>query len=397
MIEGVGRARRQLLQDGQARSAVTTASRSLDARPQPELQREDRQHASRGRASPTASSSSSTRTSTTSTTRSPAGELRRRVREPASPKVIPRVLDEREQAQAASRSNSADQTNYVTMNVTQPPFDDLAVRRAMNWVMDRDRASRKRLGRRRCPVAVAGSAILPDAMHGQRAEELLPVQDVRVTTGSVPEGEGRDGEVEVRELERCLQRRQGVQERPVDRRRPCGRQGDAARRSSRARRRSESPSRSRCGERRLPGHPDDRRTTLPISDASALVQGLRGPGRRSSIRCSSARASSRPATRTTRSSASRPSQVKALEGHREHDRACPRIDAMASIRCAKKTGNARYDVLRRGRSRSAHDEDRPVDPVSSGRDQLNDARLERRERGTFDQDAGLAAFGARIR
>src|SRR5262249_16831218 len=33
--------------------------------------------------------------------------------------------------------NSGDQTNYITMNLTQPPFDDIAVRRAMNWVMDR--------------------------------------------------------------------------------------------------------------------------------------------------------------------------------------------------------------------------------------------------------------------
>ena len=34
-------------------------------------------------------------------------------------------------------SNSGDRTWYLTMNLTQPPFDDLNVRKAMNWVMDK--------------------------------------------------------------------------------------------------------------------------------------------------------------------------------------------------------------------------------------------------------------------
>jgi peptide/nickel transport system substrate-binding protein len=33
--------------------------------------------------------------------------------------------------------NSGDRTWYITMNTTQPPFDDLKVRQAMNWVMDK--------------------------------------------------------------------------------------------------------------------------------------------------------------------------------------------------------------------------------------------------------------------
>jgi len=33
--------------------------------------------------------------------------------------------------------NSGDRTWYLTMNLTQPPFDDVHVRRAMNWVMDK--------------------------------------------------------------------------------------------------------------------------------------------------------------------------------------------------------------------------------------------------------------------
>jgi peptide/nickel transport system substrate-binding protein len=33
--------------------------------------------------------------------------------------------------------NSADGTYYITMNLTQPPFDDLHVRKAMNWIIDK--------------------------------------------------------------------------------------------------------------------------------------------------------------------------------------------------------------------------------------------------------------------
>ena len=33
--------------------------------------------------------------------------------------------------------NSGDRTWYLTMNLTQAPFDDIHVRRAMNWIMDK--------------------------------------------------------------------------------------------------------------------------------------------------------------------------------------------------------------------------------------------------------------------
>ena len=34
-------------------------------------------------------------------------------------------------------SNSGDRTWYITMNWAVPPFDDLHVRKAVNWVMDK--------------------------------------------------------------------------------------------------------------------------------------------------------------------------------------------------------------------------------------------------------------------
>jgi peptide/nickel transport system substrate-binding protein len=59
------------------------------------------------------------------------------------------------------RSNSADGTYYITMNLTQPPFDDIHVRKAMNWVMDKE-ALRKAWGG---PVAGdVAQHILPNPM-----------------------------------------------------------------------------------------------------------------------------------------------------------------------------------------------------------------------------------------
>lgn len=68
---------------------------------------------------------------------------------------------------------SADQTNYITMNLTQAPFDDVHVRRAMNWVMDRG-SLRKAWG-----GATAGGIaqhILPDSMLNNVLKNFHPYQ-----------------------------------------------------------------------------------------------------------------------------------------------------------------------------------------------------------------------------
>ena len=78
--------------------------------------------------------------------------------------------------------NSADQTNYVTMNVTQPPFDDIAVRRAMNWVMDRAGLRSAWGGPISGPVA---QHILPDAMLGNALKNFHPFKTPG-DHGSVP-------------------------------------------------------------------------------------------------------------------------------------------------------------------------------------------------------------------
>ena len=55
----------------------------------------------------------------------------------ASPKVF-REYSVNASKRKYLKSYSADGTYYITMNLTQPPFDDVHVRKAMNWIMDRE-------------------------------------------------------------------------------------------------------------------------------------------------------------------------------------------------------------------------------------------------------------------
>jgi len=75
----------------------------------------------------------------------------------ASPKVF-REYQTNASKRKYLKSNSADGTYYITMNLTQPPFDDVHVRKAMNWVMDREALRRAWGG----PVA------------GEIAEHIIP-------------------------------------------------------------------------------------------------------------------------------------------------------------------------------------------------------------------------------
>lgn len=77
-----------------------------------------------------------------------------------SPKVIRQYLSDSSK-KSLVKTYSGDQTNYITMNLTQPPFDDLHVRKAMNWVMDRDGLRKAWGGPTAGPVA---EHILPDSM-----------------------------------------------------------------------------------------------------------------------------------------------------------------------------------------------------------------------------------------
>ncbi len=88
----------------------------------------------------------------------------------ASPKVF-REYSTDSSKRKYLKSNPADQTYYITMNLTQPPFDDVHVRRAMNWVMDKN-GLRKAWGG---PVAgEIAQHILPNAMLNGKLNGFQP-------------------------------------------------------------------------------------------------------------------------------------------------------------------------------------------------------------------------------
>ena len=108
-------------------------------RPQPRLRPDAPTARRRARTSPTSSRSPSTRTPTTSTPASRAATSRTRSR--SEPPTVLRQYHGSPQL----HTNAGDRTWYLTMNLTQPPFDDVHVRRAVNFVVDRE-ALRKAWG-----------------------------------------------------------------------------------------------------------------------------------------------------------------------------------------------------------------------------------------------------------
>jgi peptide/nickel transport system substrate-binding protein len=88
--------------------------------------------------------------------------------------VPPKVL--REYARSGElrsrlKLNPADTVAYVTMNLTQPPFDDVHVRRAVNLVMDKEGLRRAFGGELTGEIA---THILPDALLGGALEGYDP-------------------------------------------------------------------------------------------------------------------------------------------------------------------------------------------------------------------------------
>jgi peptide/nickel transport system substrate-binding protein len=98
-----------------------------------------------------------------------AGELEDAVLT-SSPKLIGR--NARDAARrGALRIHSADWLHYVALNVTQPPFDDVHVRRAMSWVMDRAALRDAWGGAQAGPIA---EHIVPDELLGNRLTRFAP-------------------------------------------------------------------------------------------------------------------------------------------------------------------------------------------------------------------------------
>ncbi|MDX6453772.1 MAG: peptide/nickel transport system substrate-binding protein [Gaiellaceae bacterium] len=68
-------------------------------------------------------------------------------------------------------ANVGDRTNYFTMNLTQPPFDDVHIRKAMNWIVDKS-ALQKAWGGP-IPGAIANH-IVPPVLYNNGLAEYDP-------------------------------------------------------------------------------------------------------------------------------------------------------------------------------------------------------------------------------
>ncbi len=71
--------------------------------------------------------------------------------------------------------NSGDRTWYITMNVTQPPFDDIHVRRAMNYIIDKA-ALRQAWGGP--TVGDIANHIVPDSIFGGALADYAPYKSI---------------------------------------------------------------------------------------------------------------------------------------------------------------------------------------------------------------------------
>ncbi|MBV8081311.1 MAG: hypothetical protein JO186_13165, partial [Actinobacteria bacterium] len=67
--------------------------------------------------------------------------------------------------------NSGDRTWYITMNLTQPPFDDLHVRQALNWVMDKHSLVQAWGGP---TVGAVAQHIVPDTLFNNQLADYHP-------------------------------------------------------------------------------------------------------------------------------------------------------------------------------------------------------------------------------
>ena len=228
----------------------------------------------------TSSSSSSTRTPTTSSTRSRSGDSDDERVEPAA-EDDPRVRDG---SVDSSRGfpNVGDRTWYLTMNLTQPPFDDIHVRKAMNWIMDK--AALLQAWGGPIPGTIANH-IVPTGSLGNQLAEYEPYE--------TPDDDGqrrkaqaamKGSKYDTEKNGTCTRLR--LQERAPDRRHPRRRHEDGPGDPGRARRRSASPSRS--ARSRVPtrrSRPRRRTSRSPSARAGVRTTPTRSP---SSARCSTA-------------------------------------------------------------------------------------------------------------
>jgi peptide/nickel transport system substrate-binding protein len=98
-----------------------------------------------------------------------SGDLEDAVASP-TPKVI-RQYQTDSSLRPRLKINSGDRTWYLTMNLTQPPFDDVHIRKAMNWIIDKN-GLRKGWGGP--SVGSIANHIVPDALLNNALKSYRP-------------------------------------------------------------------------------------------------------------------------------------------------------------------------------------------------------------------------------
>ena len=105
--------------------------------------------------------------------------------------------------------NVGDRTNYFTMNLTQPPFDDIHVRKAMNCIIDK--AALQKAWGGPIPGSIA-THIVPPVLYNNGLAEYDPYATPN-EAGDLAKAAGRDEAVEVRPGQDRQVHRVGLQER----------------------------------------------------------------------------------------------------------------------------------------------------------------------------------------
>ena len=265
---GLGQGRHLVLRQASSRRAASTARRRIDLVRNPNYSPSDR-HEGRRENFPDEFVFIVNANADDIYNKIEAGEL-----DTATSSIPPQVLKKYATTPSLKsdfHQNSGDRTWYLTMNLTQPPFDDVHVRRAMNWIMDKHALVQAWGGP---TIGDVANHIVPDTLFNDQLADYDAVQDAR-RPRQRREGEGGDEGLEVRhEAATALCSAKRVQERAADRRHPRGRhrmlpviearreedrhhlqgahgQRVRTRRSRRPRRTSRSPS-ARAGARTTP-------------------------------------------------------------------------------------------------------------------------------------------------
>jgi peptide/nickel transport system substrate-binding protein len=87
------------------------------------------------------------------------------------PPEVAREYTQSEDLKDRLRVESGDRTWYLTMNLTQPPFDDIHVRKAANWIMDKEGLRRAWGGSSAGEIA---HHIVPDTMFNDDLVDYQP-------------------------------------------------------------------------------------------------------------------------------------------------------------------------------------------------------------------------------